>query len=240
MADYNNHAIRKIVIASGVVSTLAGLVSTLNGAASPSGSADGTGSAARFNQPYGITTDGTNLYVADTVNHTIRQIVIATGVVSTLAGTAGLPPGSVDGTGSAARFSFPVGITIDGTNLYVTDSGNHAIRKIVIATGVVSTLAGAGTAGSANGTGIAASFNTPRDITTDGTSLYVADTSNNTIRKIVIATGVVSTLAGTTGTTGSANGTGLAATFNFPSSITNDGAKLYLTDSNNFTIRQIQ
>ncbi|MEQ1525509.1 MAG: hypothetical protein ABL902_08360 [Gallionella sp.] len=91
--------------------------------------------------------------------------------------------------------------------------------------------------GSADGTGSAASFNFSLGITSDKTNLYVADSVNHTIRQIVIATGVVSTLAGTAG---AANDTGLAATFNLPSSITNDGAKLYLTDSNNFTNRQIQ
>ncbi|MBI5236082.1 MAG: hypothetical protein HY886_07530, partial [Deltaproteobacteria bacterium] len=77
----------------------------------------------------GITTDGTNLYVADTYNHTIRKIVISTGVVTTLAGTA-LSTGSTDGTGSVARFYNPFGITTDGTNLYVADTSNHTIRKI--------------------------------------------------------------------------------------------------------------
>lgn len=131
-----------------------GIVTTVAGLATNSGSTDGTGTAARFNAPYGITSDGTNLYVADSVNRTIRQVVIATGVVTTLAGLAG-SAGSTDGTGSAARFQSPQGITTDGTNLYVSDL-NHTIRQIVIATGVVTTLAGsAGSTGSTDGTGTA-------------------------------------------------------------------------------------
>lgn len=193
VADYGNSTIRQIVIATGVVTTLAG-------SAGVSGSADGTGTAAEFNFPRGITSDGINLYVADTSNQTIRQIVIATGVVTTLAGTAGGFGSFSDGTGAAAGFSYPRGITTDNTNLYVTDNGNHAIRQIVIATGVVTTLAGnAGSFGSIDGTGAAAEFNYPDGIITDNTNLYVADTYNHTIRQIVIATGVVTTLAGTAG-----------------------------------------
>ena len=165
--------------------------------------------------------------------------MIATGVVSTLAGTAGAT-GATDGTGSAARFNTPVGITTDGVNLYIADSGN-TIRKVVIATGVVSTLAGtADIFGSTDGTGSAASFDTPYGITTDGNNLYVVDNGNLTVRKIEIATVVVSTLAGTAGATGAADGTGSAARFNDPLGITTDGINLYLADGNNYTIRKIQ
>jgi hypothetical protein len=148
--------------------------------------------------------------------------------------------GSADGTGTAVTFNYPRGITSDGINLYVADYGNRIIRQIVIATGVVSTLAGtAGTAGAADGTGTAATFNYPWSITSDGTNLYVADFGNSTIRKIVISTGVVSILAGTAGVRGAADGTGTAATFYRPQGITSDGSSLYVTDSGN-TIRKIQ
>jgi hypothetical protein len=160
-------------------------VITIAGIAGITGSADGTGTAARFNLPYGIATDGTNLYVADYGNSTIRKIVISTGVVTTIAGTAGTT-GSADGTGAAATFYSPVGIATDGTNLYVADRGNNNIRKILISSGVVMTIAGdpTGASGSADGTGAAATFNSPAGIATDGTNLYVADTYNSTIRKI--------------------------------------------------------
>ena len=130
---------------TGRTSTLARTASTFVSG----GFTDGTGAAARFFWPEGITTDGMNLYVCDTYNNTIRKIVIATGAVTTLAGTAGGGPfdsmgsiGAADGLGAAASFNMPEGITTDGTNLYVTDSGNDTIRKIVIATGAVTTLAG--------------------------------------------------------------------------------------------------
>lgn len=223
----------------GVALNLSTAVTTLAGTVGTSGSADGTGAAARFFFPLAITTDGTNLYIADTSNHTIRQISIATGAVTTLAGTAGVS-GSTDGTGAAARFFFPHGLTTDGTNLYVVDTDNSTIRKIVIATGVVTTLAGTvGVPGSADGIGTAAQFSDSEDITTDGVNLYVADRANETIRQVVIATGVVTTLAGTAGTSGSTDGTGAAARFNNPNSITTDGTNLYVSDNNNSTIRKI-
>ncbi|MHB8454032.1 MAG: NHL repeat-containing protein [Acidiferrobacterales bacterium] len=232
VADTYNDTIRKIVIATGAVTTLAGQIGV-------QGFADGTGTAASFNRPYGLVTDGTNLYVADTYNDTIRKIVIATGAVTTVAGQATVA-GHADGTGAAATFYLPDGITTDGTNLYVADTDNDTIRKIVIATGAVTTVAGQATvAGHADGTGSAATFASPTGVTTDGTNLYVADAVNDTIRKIVIATGAVTTVAGQATVTGSADGTGSAATFYIPWRITTDGANLYIVDADNDTIRRI-
>ena len=117
VTDSKNHTIRQVVISTEAA------VTTLAGTAGSQGSTDhGNGTSARFKSPKGITTDGTNLYVADMSNHVIRQIVISTeAAVTTLAGTAG-SVGSTDGNGTAARFRSPYGITTDGTNLYVTDS----------------------------------------------------------------------------------------------------------------------
>jgi len=223
----------------GMPLNLSAIVTTLAGTAGMTGATDAAAAAARFNAPRHITTDGTNLYVADFFNYTIRKIVIATGEVTTLAGTAGLS-GSTDATGASARFYHPEGVTTDGTYLYVTDRDNFTIRKIVIATGEVTTLAGtAGLSGSTDGTGTTARFYSPSGITMDRTNLYVADTSNHTIRKIVIATGEVTTLAGTAGLSGSTDGTGTAASFNMPWGITTDGINLYVADSWNDTIRKI-
>jgi len=224
-----NNLIRKIVISTVVVTTVAGTGS--------SGSDNGTGTSASFDEPEGITTDGTNLYVADTKNHLIRKIVISSGVVTTVAGTGS--SGSDNGTGTSASFNEPKGITTDGTNLYVADTENHLIRKIVISTGVVTWVAGTGSSGSSNGTGTSASFDEPQGITTDGTNLYVADKSNNLIRQIVISTGVVTTLAGT-GSRGTADGTGTSASFTEPKGITTDGTNLYVADDDQSgLVRQI-
>lgn len=195
--------------------------------------------SATFNRPIAVTTDGTDLYVADYLNNAIRRVNIATQRVTTVAGnTAGLA-GSADGIGIAAGFNLPNGITIHGQNLYVTDSGNFTIRRIVISSGEVTTLAGAvGSAGSVDAVGTNARFNVLNGITTDGNSLYVTD-SNNTIRRIVIDGGAVTTLAGTPGTSGSSDGTQAAARFNLPARITTDGPHLYVTDFSNNTIRKI-
>jgi len=153
-------------------------------------------SAGTFNSPSGITTDGTYLYVTDTGSNTIRIIVISTGESSIFAGSSSGSAGSTNGTGTAALFNGPTGITTDGTNLYVADKGNNTIRRIVISTGEVTLFAGSstGASGSTDGTGTAALFNGPSGITTDGTSLYVSDAGNNSIRKIVISNAAVTTL----------------------------------------------
>lgn len=158
VTDSGNHTIRRIVIATGAVSTMAGISGEI-------GSTDGLPRNARFNLPQRITTDRTSLFVTDFYNRTIRKIDIVTGTVSTLAGKPGPLETATDGTGAAARFNQPNGITSDGTNLYVTDSYLNTIRKIVIATGAVTTLS------IPNRT-----LHTPIGITTDGVSLFVTDT----------------------------------------------------------------
>ena len=236
VAEWQSHTIRKIT-AAGDVSTLAGLVLTV-------GTADGTGTSARFNGPKGVASDATgNVYVADTGNHTIRMITPA-GVVSTLAGQAAIP-GTTDATGQAARFNSPQGVAVDAAgNVYVADYNNNAIRKVTPA-GEVITLAGlAGTVGSAGGTGTAARFNNPQGVAVDpaGTNVYVAERGNNTIRRITISAGVgeVSTLAGLAGGSGSADGTGPSARFYNPYGLAVDGAgNTYVADTYNHTIRKV-
>ena len=163
VSDSANSDIRKIVIATGAVSLLAGSSTGASGTTNST-----TGTSALFNWPEGITTDSTNLYVADGGNNEIRQIVIATGAVSLL---AGLPTGgsgnSNSTTGTSALFTGPEGITTDGTYLYVADTGNNEIRRIVIATGAVTLFAGSPTGGSGNTnstTGTSALFNNPEGI----------------------------------------------------------------------------
>jgi sugar lactone lactonase YvrE len=216
VADLNNHTIRKM--------TPSAEVSRLAGSTGSEGSGDGPISSAKFFQPRGTATDGSgNVYVADKGNHTIRKVSPA-GVVTTLAGTAGVS-GTANGNGAAARFNAPQGIAAatDGT-LYVADTSNHAIRKIIPG-GEVTTFAGlAGTSGSINGTGSAARFNGPQGITLGGDgNLYVADTASHTLRKITPA-GVVTTLAGSPGSSGTVDGTGIVARFASPGSVALDGA----------------
>ena len=160
--------------------------------------------------------------------------------LSLLASSAG-GSGNADGTGTAASFNRPYSVATDSSgNVYVADLSNHTIRKITPA-GVVTTVAGsAGVSGSADGTGAAASFNTPSSVATDSNgNVYVADTFNHTIRKITPA-GVVTTLAGSAGVSGNADGTGAAARFNNPYSVATDSSgNVYAADANNHTIRKI-
>jgi sugar lactone lactonase YvrE len=232
VADMGTNTIRKI--------TPEDVVTTLAGTAGTSGHSDGTGSAASFDLPQGITVDtGGNLFVTDYFNDTIREIT-PEGVVTTLAGTAGTS-GSTDSTGTAARFNSPMGIAVDaGDNVYVADMNNNTIRKIT-SEGVVTTLAGtAGKQGHSDGTGAAASFVDPEGIAVDTSgNVYVADTFNDTIRKITPG-GVVTTLAGTAGTTGSADGAGTAASFYEPEGIAVDASgNIYVADNGNSLIRKI-
>ena len=205
------------------------------------GSVDGVGDAAAFNQPLGLTQDGAgNVYVADSGNHTIRRIA-PDGTVSTLAGQAGTS-GATDGTGAAARFSQPAGIAIgpDG-DLYVTELQNHLIRRVTTA-GVVTTYAGS-TVGYADGTALTAKFNSPRAVAVAANGdVLVADYSNARVRRIVRngnVAGPVETLAGNgSAAAGSPDGIGTAATILGPDSLVVRGNTLTVHDATGL-LRQI-
>ena len=207
-----------------------GMVTTL------AGSTDGTGSAAQFNAPFNVAVDSSGtIYVADTFNYRIRKITSA-GAVTTLAGST---YGFADGTGAAAQFSAPTGVAVDSSGtVYVADFFNNRIRKITSA-GVVTTLAGSGTEGFADGTGVAAQFYRPYGVAVDSSgTVYVADSSNHRIRKVTSA-GAVTTLAGS-GTAGYPEGTGSAAQFDNPYGVAVDSAgTVYVADFGNNSIRKI-
>jgi hypothetical protein len=236
VTDGINETIRKLVPVgtNWVVSTIAGQVTN-------AGSADGTGTNAQFNGPAGIVVSrGTNLFVADDNNNTIRKLTL-TGTnwdVSTLAGLVGVY-GDADGATNNARFHSPIGVTVDGAgNVYVADANNNEIRKIT-PSGGVSTFAGVST-GSTDGPGTNALFWSTAAVALDAQgNVYVADYYNCTIRKIA-TNGVVSTLAGLAGNIGSADGTNSNARFYYLSDIALDGGgSLYVADAYNSTIRKI-
>ena len=218
VADMSNNLIREI---SG------GVVSTLAGSAGVSGSTNGTGTAASFYLPHAVAVDSSgNVYVADTFNNLIREITPG-GVVSTFAGTS-------------PTFYNPYGVAVDTAgNVYVGDSGNNLIRKITSG-GVVTTLAGSGSIGSVNGTGTAATFTFPTGVAVDTSgNVYVSDEGNNKVREIT-AGGVVSTLAGS-GSSGSTNGPASSASFFILYGIAVDASGyVYVADSANSLIREIQ
>ena len=188
---------------------------------------------------YGVAVDSTgNIFVADLHSSVIRKVTPA-GVASVFAGTVNAS-GHTDGAGAAARFTQPAGVAVDAAgNLYVSDVGTHTIRRISPAA-EVTTLAGFG-AGSSDGTGFGAHFNTPYGIAVDHASgfIYVADTLNETLRKVTPA-GAVTTLAGKANVSGSTDGTGSTARFNFPTSVCVDSSgRIFVTDTNNNTIRMV-
>jgi hypothetical protein len=241
VADAGNSLIRKMTAAgtNWVMTTLAGRAGVI-------GSVDGTNSAARFNWPQDLAVDSVgNIYVADTDNHTIRMVTPA-GVVTTLAGRAGVF-GFADGTNSSARFWEPKGIDVDSKgNIYVADNAHHTIRKVtpVGTNWVVTTIAGLQRKfGSADGIGNAARFAGPWDVAVDRTGqLYVADGANHLIRKMTLVetNWVVTTLAGLEGNYGSTNATGSKAQFAGPSGVAVDrGGNIYVADQINYTIRKI-
>lgn len=237
--SYASSSVRRIA-PDGTVTTFAGVDGTMPRTEGPIGSRDGTGTDARFNYPDGITIDASgNLFVSDSGNRTIRRITPA-GVVTTIAGTAGIT-GRADGNGAAARFLMPLGITADsGGNLLVADAFNHTIRKVA-ANGDVITVAGKPEIfGSRDETGTAALFRAPSGIAGDGRgNMYIADRFNHTIRRIS-RTGEVTTIAGTAGQAGVANGTGSEARFDSPSDVAVDSSgNLYVADTRNALIRRI-
>ena len=214
------------------------------------GRADGPADKASFYSPYGLALDRGMLYVAENENHCIRQIELATGQVSTVAGCPA-PKGSYcrggfrDGIGRAAEFNEPLGVAADGRgNLYVADSRNHRIRRIVLATGAVSTLAGSGERGALDGAAREASFNNPLGVAADSAgNVYVADTYNSLIRRIDGTTGQVSTLAGRPGTPQGGLRDGLAAEAQFmgPVSLALDHhGSLFVADRDNNRVRRIR
>ena len=229
IADSQNHCIRKIT-ASGYVSTFAGsgVAGFLNGAAA----------VALFNTPYSIAVDVfENVYVTESTSNAVRKIT-PSGIVSTYAGNV-TTSGFLDGQDTNALFASPKGLGIDSSgNVYVADVINNRIRKIST-TGLVTTIAGDGSAGYLDGQGVAAKFNRPNGIAVSSTGIiYVTDTSNNRIRSIS-STGVVTTVAGS-GVGGMVNGQGIAAQFNAPRAIALDGSQnIYVVDYSNNRIRKI-
>lgn len=228
IADTHNHVIRKI--------TSAGVVSVFAGAVGVTGAANGSATVARFNSPIRLAIDAAdNLYVADRDNARIRKVTSA-GVVSTIAGTTA-------GSGST-QFNWPIAVAVssDGTKVYVADSQNNRIQKIILSGGTYTTslLAGQTLAGYANGTGSAAKFSSPSGVDIDNSgNIIVADRNNHCIRKVTSG-GVVSLLAGVPGTNYDVDAPALKATLGQPFGVTvaNDGC-IYIADIGYHNIRRL-
>ena len=237
-AETANHIIRK-VDTTGHITTIAGTgVQGFSGDTGPA-------TSATLDSPQGLALDlANNLYIADTHNHRIRKLNLTTGILTTIAGTT---PGFFGDTGLAtsAQLNLPTALALDSANnLYLADAGNHRIRKISAATGIITTIAGTGMQGFSgdNTLATAANLDSPSGLALDSANnLYLADTHNHRIRKITAATGILTTIAGD-GTQGFAGDTTAATTANLalPHGLTIDSSgNIYLADTANHRIRRI-
>jgi hypothetical protein len=220
LSDSNNQRVRLVNAATQTISTVAG-----DGTAGFAGDG-GPATSAQLNTPADVKLDGAgNFYIADSANHAIRMVNAATGIIYTVAGIGGQSGYSGDGgQATAAHLSYPSGIAFDGDHtLFISDTGNNAVRKVDLSTGIITTVAGTGVAGSGS----------------DG-SLYIADLSNNRVRKLSTA-GVITTVAGTgqRGLSGD-GGAATAAQLNVPAGVLVDVAgNLYVADSGNQLVRKV-
>ena len=197
IADGANNRIRKVVAATGFVTTVAG-----NGRLDYSGDGDGgPATNAEIWGPYGVALDTAgNLYIAANGHNRIRKVAAATGIITTVAGNGTTGYSGDGGPAASAQLSFAEGVAVDAAgNLYIADTDNSSIRKVVAATGIITTVAGNGRFGYSGDGGPAtgAQLGFPEGVAVDAAgNLYIADTSNNAVRKVAAATGIITTVAG--------------------------------------------
>ncbi|MCU1323157.1 MAG: repeat containing protein [Acidobacteriaceae bacterium] len=240
LSDSNNNRVRRVDGASGLISTVAGT-------GDPGFAGDGSlATSAKVSAPSALALDGAgNLYFADTGNNVIRRIDGITGIITTVAGT-GTQQGYTgdNGPAIAAKLNQPYGLTFDANqNLYIADTGNNVLRKVVLASGTITTVAGTGVPAylGDGGPAVAAQLNTPWGLsfTPDG-SIYIADLNNNVIRRIS-SSNIITTVVGT-GTRGFSGDKGAASTalLNSPAAVTVDVAgNIYVADSGNNRVRKV-
>lgn len=228
VADMWNHKIKTVDTATGETVSIAGESESFN-------SKDKADTL--INNPLNVVSDKAgNIYIPNTGGQRVLKVSTA-GIVTVLAGS-GLA-GDQDDTGAAAMFRYPCHLDIEGEFIYVADFGTHKVRRIHTETGEVTTLAGTGTAGAADGKPLQAQFKFPWGLAVFDGRIYVADTGNHTIREIDLVSRRVRTLAGQPGTSGFANGVGNAALFKSPRGLVADGKFLYIADSKNHVIRKL-
>ena len=256
VSDTSNNRIRKVTVATGMVSTIAGTGSQ------GSGGDGGLAALATFNQPFGVAIQGESfLYLSDFYNNRVRVVDLRTGTVSALAGngtssSSGTSANGDGGAATAASLSLPTGLVYYSSSLYLSDSGNNKVRKVSLLSGIITTTAGTGAGSSdstsSNGDGGAAtaaslSFPTGLAVDSKGSFLYICDMGNQKIRRVSLASGAISLLAGTgrgssSGTSDNGDGgPALLATFSDPYDVALhlDGLFVYVADYNNHKVRRI-
>ena len=248
IANTPDSVIREVTVGSGSIRTVVGSSTSGAGYTGDGGPA----TSAKLYYPRGLVTDGAgNLYIADTGNNVIRKVAASTGIISTVAGTgygAGENEGGYTGDGglaTSAELNQPFGVGVDSVgNLYIADSYNNVIRKVAFGTGIISTVAGNGTAGYKGDGELAtgAELNQPVSVAADSAgNLYIGDYGNNVIRKVAASTGIISTVAGT-GMPFDAGDGGPAtkASMHGPEGVVVDSAgNLYIVDSVDNLVRKV-
>jgi len=214
LSDTFNAVLRRVDLSNGAVTTVAGRVQV-------QATADGVGTAARFQGPRGmaVNASGTVAYVAD--GPAIRRVDLSTWTVTTIAGTPG-EDGFQDGTGAAVRLGYllhALELSADSEVLYIADRSNRVLRALTLSSGELVTVAGwpyTGASRSVDGVGTAARFSGLGGMARVGDALYVADTFNHTVRRVSLSDFSVTTVAGAAGVAGEVDGAGTAARFDAP------------------------
>jgi len=240
IAEPFTQRIRKVVAATGIITTVAG-----NGTAGFSGDG-GPATSASMTYPYGVAADTSgNLLIADWGNVRVRRLDAETGIIETVAGNGA---GGFSGDGGPAVWASllsPIAVSSDDAgNYFIAEDYNQRIRKVDSATGIITTVAGTGTAGFSGdgGAAISASFNNPRGVAVDGSgNFFIADWGNFRIRRVDAATGIITTVAGN-GTAGFGGDGGAAtnASIGHSYGVAVDAAgNLYIADADNNRIRRV-
>jgi trimeric autotransporter adhesin len=234
ISDSDNNRIRKVAVTTGIISTVAG-------SSSLDGGDGGPATEAGFDQPYGLALDAAgNIYIADSGNGLIRRVDAASGIISTVAGDGSESPRGDGGPATAAGLSAPFDVAFDASgNLFIVDYGHDRIREVSAENGIISTVAGHGDGrdfpefSGDDGPATLAGIDHPHAVALDRSgNLYVADESNNRIRKWFAATGLITTVAGD-GDGGSAGdgGPATAASISEPVGVALDVAgNLYIAE----------
>ncbi|MFT4111200.1 choice-of-anchor D domain-containing protein [Silvibacterium sp.] len=230
IADTGNNRVRK-VDDTFTITTVAG-----NGTSGYSGDG-GAATGAELASPAGIAVDSSgNIYIADAANNVVREIAASTGIISTIAGTGSAGSSGDGGLATSAKLNYPLGVALDSAgNLYIADGGNNKVREVAASTGIITTVAGTGTAGYSGDGGAATSAELyqPSDVKVDaGSNLYICDSYNNRLRVVSGSTGIITTLAGN-GTDGHSGDGGPApqAELQLPAGIALDrNGNLYSSD----------
>ena len=242
IGESGNHRIRKVDAATGLISTVAGTgVQGFNGDGIPA-------TSAQLKSPRSVFVDGSgNIFIGDTINHCVRKVDAATGLISTVAGTCGVQGFNGNGIpATSALMKIVTGVFVDGAgNIFIADNNNQRIRKVDAATGLISTVAGTGVGGAFNGDGIAATSANllfPSTMAVDGAgNIFITDTGHDRLRKVDAATGLISTVAGTG--VRSYNGDGIPATsahLAAPAGVFVDGSgSIFIADILNHRIRKV-